>query len=65
MVVRAETFSPILKRGIAMGYVKRQPSPKLGEAVKVVVRDAPSDGKIVKLPFYDDSLYGWKRKPHQ
>jgi aminomethyltransferase len=63
-VVTSGTFSPILKRGIAMGYVKT-PSPQLGEAVKVVVRDAPSDGKIVKLPFYDDSLYGWKRKPHQ
>jgi aminomethyltransferase len=62
--VTSGTFSPILKRGIAMGYVKRQAS-QLGEAVKVVVRDAPSNGKIVKMPFYDDSLYGFKRKPHQ
>ncbi len=63
-VVTSGTFSPVLKRGIAMGYVKT-PSPQLGEAVKVVVRDAPSGGKIAKFPFYDDSLYGWKRKPHQ
>ena len=63
-VVTSGTFSPVLKRGIAMGYVKT-PSPQLGEGVKVVVRDAPSGGKIAKLPFYDDSLYGWKRKPHQ
>ena len=63
-VVTSGTFSPVLKRGIAMGYVKT-PSSQLGEAVKVVVRDAPSDGKIAKLPFYDDSVYGWKRKPHQ
>ena len=63
-VVTSGTFSPVLKRGIAMGYVKT-PSSQFGEAVKVVVRDAPSNGKIVKFPFYDDSLYGWKRKPHQ
>jgi aminomethyltransferase len=64
-VVTSGTFSPILKRGIAMGYVKT-PSPQLGEAVKVVVRDSPSGGKIAKFPFYDDSLYGWKRtSPHQ
>ena len=63
-VVTSGTFSPLLKRGIALGYVKT-PSPQVGEAVKVVVRDAPSNGKIVKLPFYDDSQYGWKRKPNQ
>jgi glycine cleavage system T protein (aminomethyltransferase) len=63
-VVTSGTFSPILKRGIAMGYVKT-PSPQLGEAVKVVVRDSASSAKIAKMPFYDDSLYGWKRKPHQ
>jgi glycine cleavage system aminomethyltransferase T len=54
----------MLKRGIAMAYVNTS-SSRLGEPVKVVVRDVPSDGKITKLPFYDDSLYGWKRKPHQ
>jgi aminomethyltransferase len=63
-VVTSGTFSPVLKRGIAMGYI-RTPSPQLGETVEIIVRDAPSDGKIAKPPFYDDSLYGWKRKPHQ
>jgi glycine cleavage system T protein (aminomethyltransferase) len=63
-VVTSGTFSPVLKCGIAMGYVKA-PSPEFGEAVKVVVRDSPNNGKIAKFPFYDDSLYGWKRKPHQ
>jgi len=63
-VVTSGTFSPVLKRGIAMGYVKA-PSSQLGDAVKVVVRDDPSNGKIVKFPFYDDTLYGWKRKSHQ
>jgi aminomethyltransferase len=63
-VVTSGTFSPVLKRGIAMGYIKTPP-PQLGETLEVVVRDTPSDGKIAKLPFYDDSLYGWKRKPQQ
>jgi glycine cleavage system T protein (aminomethyltransferase) len=62
-VVTSGTFSPILKRGIAMGYVNTPAQP--GEAVNVVVRDTPSGGKITKFPFYDDSLYGWKRKSHQ
>jgi len=63
-VVTSGTFSPVLKRGIAMGYVKT-PSLQVGDAVKVVVRDEPSNGRIVKFPFYDESKYGWKRKPHQ
>ena len=63
-VVTSGTFSPVLRRGIAMGYVKTPPPP-LGETVKVMVRDAPSSGKIARFPFYDDSEYGWKRKLHQ
>jgi len=63
-VITSGTFSPVLKHGIAMGYVKT-PAPQLGEEVEVVVRDAPSTGRISKFPFYDDSVYGWKRKQHQ
>lgn len=59
-VVTSGTFSPVLKRGIAMGYVKT-PSPQFGDTVMVVVRDVPSNGKITKFPVYDDSMYGWKR----
>jgi aminomethyltransferase len=65
--VTSGTFSPLLKKGIAMGYI-RTPSPQPGDMVKVVVRDAPGSGKIVRFPFYDDSKYGWKRNktnPHQ
>jgi aminomethyltransferase len=61
-VITSGTFSPVLKRGIAMGYVKT-PSSQVGDTVNVVVREAPSNGKIVKFPFYDDTLYGWKRSP--
>lgn len=63
-VVTSGTFSPVLRRGIAMGYVKTQ-SSQVGQGVKVLVRDVPSDGKVTKFPFYDDTLYGWKRKSHQ
>lgn len=59
--VTSGTFSPVLKRGIAMGYVKTE-SSQPGEAVRVVVRDTPSSGKITKFPLYDDSVYGWKRQ---
>ena len=62
--VTSGTFSPVLKRGIAMGYVTTTLSQP-GEGVKIVVRDSPSSGRITKFPFYDDSLYGWKRKPRQ
>jgi len=62
--VTSGTFSPVLKKGIAMAYVET-PSSRFGEVVKVVVRDAPSSGKIVKFPFYDDSVYGWKRRAPQ
>ena len=58
--VTSGTFSPLLKKGIAMGFI-RTPTPQIGESIRVVVRDASSSGKIVKFPFYDDSKYGWKR----
>jgi len=58
--VTSGTFSPVLKRGIAMGYVKT-PSSHLGDTVNVVVRDTPSTGKIAKFPFYDETRFGWKR----
>ncbi len=63
-LVTSGTFSPILKKGIAMGFVKTSNS-KFGDGVNIVVRDVPSSGKVVKFPFYDDSLYGWKRKTAQ
>jgi aminomethyltransferase len=63
-IVTSGTFSPVLRQGIAMGYVKTPP-PRPGDGVKVVVRDSPSNGRITKFPFYDDTLYGWKRKPPQ
>lgn len=63
-IVTSGSFSPVLKKGIAMGYVTT-PSSQIGQAVKVVVRDTPAEGRITKFPLYDDTKYGWKRKSHQ
>jgi aminomethyltransferase len=54
-------LSPTLGVGIAIGYVQRK-HRKRGTPVKIRIRDRLVDGKIVKShPFYDDSVYGWKR----
>lgn len=64
--VTSGTFSPLLKRGIALGYVRFEYA-QIGRQVKVVSANArPEVGvqaiaNIVKPPFYDQNLYGWKR----
>jgi len=50
-VVTSGTFSPLLKRGIAMAYVSAEHTTE-GEAVEVKIRDKLVKGEIVKLPFY-------------
>jgi aminomethyltransferase len=55
-------MAPTLGYGIAMGYVPRE-LRKVGTPVKIRIRSRLVDGKIVKAhPFYDDSVYGWKRE---
>jgi aminomethyltransferase len=54
------TFSPLLKKGLAIGYINA-PDSQVGGKVHVVVRGSPGEGRIVKMPFYDDAAYGWKR----
>ena len=58
--ITSGTFSPLLRKGIAMGYINT-PDWQVGGTVQVVVRGSPSQGKIVKPPFYDETAYGWKR----
>ena len=54
-------MSPTLGYGIAVGYVPRE-FRKVGTPVKIRIRSRLVEGKIVKAhPFYDDSVYGWKR----
>ena len=55
-------MAPTLGYGIAMGYVPLE-FRKVGTPVKIRIRSRLVDGKIVKAhPFYDDSVYGWKRE---
>jgi aminomethyltransferase len=55
-------FAPTLGYGIAIGYVPKE-YRKLGTPVRIRIRKRLVEGKIVKShPFYDDSVYGWKRE---
>lgn len=58
--VTSGTFSPILKKGIALAYIDLAYSDA-GEKVEVDIRGTPAAGTVVKPPFYDQRLYGWKR----
>jgi len=60
-IVTSGTFSPILKRGIAMAYVPPEYATE-SEEVNVKIRDKFAKGKIVKFPFYDPTEYGSRRK---
>jgi len=58
--ITSGTYSPLLKVGIAMGYVKPQYSePKT--QVEVVIRGRRAKAEIVDWPFYDPTIYGRKR----
>jgi len=55
------TFSPLLKCGIAMGYVSTDYMLE-GNLLEVEVRDKLFKAEVVKMPFYDMDKYGWRRK---
>ncbi|MDA4126727.1 MAG: glycine cleavage system aminomethyltransferase GcvT [Thaumarchaeota archaeon] len=59
--VTSGTFSPILHKGIALARI-RQDHSDFGTKVGVLVRESRQEGIIVKPPFYDEQLYGWKRQ---
>lgn len=52
--------SPVLNAGIGMGYVDIEYS-KPDTEVFVQIRKKQVPAKVVKLPFYDTSKWGWKR----
>ena len=62
--ITSGTFSPILKKGIAIAFVRPDHST-FGEQIRVMVRDSPAQGAITKPPFYDEKVYGWKRLKQQ
>jgi aminomethyltransferase len=59
--VTSGTLSPILDKGIAMGYVMPQNASQ-SNAVKIKIRDRVEGAKFVKPPFYDTSRYGYFRR---
>ena len=59
--VTSGTFSPLLRKGVALCRVKIDHSG-YGAEVAVLVRESRQEGKITKPPFYDERLYGWKRQ---
>lgn len=62
-VVTSGTLSPIIKTGIAMGYIEPQ-NAKDGSLVDILVRDRYEAAKITRPPFYDTTKYGYSRKSH-
>ena len=61
-LVTSGGLSPTLNVGIALGYVPPEYRKK-GTELEIKIRNRDVKGKVVKhRPFYDDSVYGWKRK---
>jgi len=55
------TFSPLLKRGIGMGYVEISQAQE-GNLVHIRIREKQTKAKITSFPLYDTEKYGFKRK---
>ncbi len=53
-------FSPILKRGIAMGYLPPKFS-EVGTQVMIKIREKASTAQVASMPFYDTEKYGARR----
>ena len=58
--VTSGSYSPILKKGIALAYLDSRYT-QIGLPIKMAIRNEFTEGKIIKPPFYDEKSYGWKR----
>ena len=58
--ITSGTFSPILQKGIAMGYINYR--NKDDKHVYIKIRNNEHKAIITKMPFYNTEKYGWKRK---
>lgn len=54
-------FSPILKHGIAMGYLPPKAST-IGTPVMIKIREKARKARVTSMPFYDTEKYGARRK---
>ncbi|HDI07542.1 MAG TPA: glycine cleavage system aminomethyltransferase GcvT [Candidatus Bathyarchaeota archaeon] len=59
--VTSGTFSPLLRKGIAMGYVQKEHAKEETE-ITIKIRRKNAKAKIVKFPLYDAEKYGYRRK---
>ena len=59
--VTSGTLSPIINRGIAMGYVE-QTAAKNGALVDVHIRERFEPAAVTNTPFYDRTKYGFSRR---
>ena len=59
--VTSGTFSPTIGVGIGMGYLRRDLS-KPGTELKALVSDRQIEVVVSEMPFYDTTVYGYKRK---
>lgn len=57
--VTSGTYSPLLKKGIAMGYIDNTTSGN--EDIEILIRDTKKEAELVKPPFYDPKIYGARR----
>ncbi|MGB9134832.1 MAG: glycine cleavage system aminomethyltransferase GcvT [Candidatus Bathyarchaeia archaeon] len=55
------TFSPLLKLGVAIAYVKTD-SVAEGDTVAIMIRGKPVRAQVAKFPLYDPNKYGSTRK---
>jgi len=58
--VTSGSLSPILGRGIAMGYVRT--SALNADSFGIIVRGRAEAARLVRPPFYDTAKYGYARK---
>ena len=59
--VTSGTFSPLIKIGIGMGYVPT-PLSSHGQHLAISIRETEKDSQVVRVPFYETNMYGYKRK---
>jgi len=58
--ITSGTFSPILKKGIAIGYINY--INRDNKQIYIRIRNKDHKARITKMPFYDTEKYGWRRK---
>ena len=59
--VTSGSLSPILDKGIAMGYVDTKEAHD-GSSFEIRIRDRAEKATLAKPPFYDTSKFGYARK---